>query len=187
MNPRVVVRMVVVAFVTLVVQSSIGLEIRVVGVHPDLMLLLPIAAGIAGGPEEGAVMGFIAGIAADLVLPTPFGLSALVGCVVGFAVGAASAPGSVVRDFPSLWPLIAAGASIVGELGYATIGGVLGQGQFLRVDLLAVVGVVAVCNAILAIPAVRVSRWALAPTRAERPRAASVGTGAGAGTGTSRW
>ena len=58
----------------LLVQSTVGLDITVAGAHPDIMLLLPVAAGMAAGPEEGAVVGFVAGMAADLLLPTPFGL-----------------------------------------------------------------------------------------------------------------
>ena len=69
--------------VTLLVQSTIVLDLPIGGAHPELMVLLPVAAGIVGGPEEGAVMGFVAGLAADLLLPTPFGLTALVGCLVG--------------------------------------------------------------------------------------------------------
>ena len=54
------------------------------------MLLLPIAAGYAAGPDRGAVFGFFAGLVADLFLPTPFGLSALVGCLLGYATGIAT-------------------------------------------------------------------------------------------------
>jgi hypothetical protein len=58
-------------------------------------------------------------------------------------------------------------------LGYAALGGVLGQDQFLKVDLPAVIGVVAVCNAVLAGPAVRLVSWVLAPLQADRARMAA--------------
>ena len=60
------------------------------------MLLLAISAGIAAGPEWGALTGFIAGIAFDLVLQTPFGLSALSYCIVGYLVGS-GADGDLAR------------------------------------------------------------------------------------------
>ena len=52
---------------------------RIGGAHPDLLWLLPITAALLDGPETGAIVGFWSGLAFDLVLPTPFGLSALVG------------------------------------------------------------------------------------------------------------
>jgi rod shape-determining protein MreD len=161
MTGRNVLKVVLVVFVTLLVQSTIGVDVTIFGVHPDLMLLLPIAAGIAGAAEEGAITGFVAGLAADLLLPTPFGLSALVGCLVGFAVGAST--GAITREvwwFPSV---VALAASAVAVMLYAVIGAVLGQEQFLAVDLPAIVVVVAVVNAVLAAPAVRVVTWALGP------------------------
>ena len=48
------------------------------GSPPDLMLALAVAAGLAGGPERGAWVGFAAGLLADCFLQTPLGLSALV-------------------------------------------------------------------------------------------------------------
>ena len=72
------------------VQQTLMLDLRVGGVHPDIMILLPIVAGLVGGPSRGASMGFVAGLVADLFLPTPFGLSALVATLIGFAVGVAT-------------------------------------------------------------------------------------------------
>lgn len=161
MSARAYVRTVLVVIVTLLIQSTVVLDIRVAGAHPDLMLLLPIAAGLGGDPEQGAITGFISGIAADAVLPTPFGLTALVGSLVGFAAGL------VTRSSPyrGRWyaVLVALAGSIASVMLYAVLGAVLGQEQFLKVDLVAIVGVVAVANAVLVVPARAVMRWALAP------------------------
>jgi len=83
MTARSMVRVAFVIFVVLIVQSTIMLSLRVGGAHPDLLWLLPITAALLDGPETGAIVGFWAGLAFDLVLPTPFGLSALVGCLLG--------------------------------------------------------------------------------------------------------
>ncbi len=72
----------------LMVQQTVMVALRIDGAHPDLLWLLPITAALLDGPETGAIVGFWAGLAFDLVLPTPFGLSALVGCVLGYSVGA---------------------------------------------------------------------------------------------------
>jgi rod shape-determining protein MreD len=170
---RGVLRTVLVVLLVLLVQSTVGIDVRIAGVHPDLMLLLPIAAGMAAGPEEGAVMGFVAGMAADLLLPTPFGLSALVGCLIGFGVGYGT--GSITREIWWLPAVVALAASAVAVMLYAVLGAVLGQDQFLDVDLVAVVTVVAVCNAVLAGPAVRLVGWALGPFSADSARSSTVG------------
>jgi rod shape-determining protein MreD len=165
---RAVLRALLLVVVTLLVQETIVLDLTVRGVHPDIMILLPVAAGIVAGPEEGALMGFVAGMAADLLLPTPFGLTALVGCLVGFAVGATT--GSITREVWWFPAVVALAASVAWVMLYAVLGAVLGQGQFVQVDLVAVVLVVAVVNAILAAPAVRVTAWALGPSSGDQAR-----------------
>jgi rod shape-determining protein MreD len=164
----VAVRMFLVMVLFLVVQSTIGLDLHVDGVHPDLMLLLPIGGALAVGAEEGAVIGFVAGLAADLFLPTPFGLSALVYCLLGFGVGLATV--AIDKDVWWLAPVVALAGSAGATMLYAVLGAVLGQEQFLRVNLVAVVLVVSVTNAVLAAPAVRLVRWAVRPVSGERPR-----------------
>ncbi len=116
------------------------LDLRVGGIHPDIMILLPIVAGLVGGPGSGASMGFGAGLVADLFLPTPFGLSALVGCLIGFAVGVTT----LALDRTAWWlaPTVALGGSAVYEVLYALLGSVLGQPQMLHVDLTQIVVVV---------------------------------------------
>jgi rod shape-determining protein MreD len=150
---------VLVVLLSLIVQNTLMLDLRIGGVHPNIMILLPIVAGIAGGPARGATMGFGAGLTADLLLPTPFGLSALVGTLIGFGVGVLTL--AVDRSAVWLAPLVAACASAVYEGLYAVLGSVLGQPQMLHVDLVRIIVVVAVTNAVLAIPAFRLVTWAL--------------------------
>jgi cell shape-determining protein MreD len=101
------VTLVVALFV--IVQQTVMLDLRLGTVHPDIMVLLPIVAGLVGGPGTGASMGFGAGLAADLFLPTPFGLSALVGCLLGFTVGVTT----LALDRTAGWlpPVVAFGGS----------------------------------------------------------------------------
>ncbi len=168
MSARAVVRTLLVVALALLAQTTVLLDVRVGGVSPNVMFLLPIAAGVVAGPAEGAAVGFVAGFAADLLVPTPLGLSALVGTLVGFGVGAVS--GNLVREIRGLPTLVALGASAVAVMLYAVLGAVLGESQFLHVDLAVVVAVVAIVNALLAGPAVRLMRWALTPS-AERSAA----------------
>jgi rod shape-determining protein MreD len=151
------------------------LDIRIGGVHPDVMVLLPITAGIIGGPARGATVGFGTGLVADLFLPTPFGLSALVGCVLGFAVGLAT----VALDRTAWWlaPMAALGGSALYEVTYGALGSVLGQPQMLHVALVRIVVVVSVTNAVLAWPAVRVMAWGMAQSSTEGMPTSDVGVG----------
>jgi rod shape-determining protein MreD len=147
MTARDAARVTLTVFLFVTVQQTLVLDIRIGGTHPDLMVLLPMAAGLVGGPGRGASMGFGAGLVADLFLPTPFGLSALVGCLVGFGVGLAT----VALDRSSWW-LPTAGALVASaayEILYAVLGSILGQPQMLHVDLFRIVVVVVVANALV--------------------------------------
>ena len=176
MTARDATRVGLVVLLFVIVQETLVLDLRVGGVHPDIMILLPIVAGIVGGPARGATMGFGAGLVADLFLPTPFGLSALVGSLVGFGVGATT----LALDRSALWlaPLVALGASAVYEGLYAVLGSVLGQPQMLHVDLLRIIVVVAVTNAVLAVPALRLVTWALPAASIEGVPTSAVSSGA---------
>lgn len=159
MNARDAAKVTLVVFLFITVQQTLMLEVRIGGVHPDIMILLPVAAGIVGGPGRGASMGFGSGLVADLFLPTPFGLSALVATLIGFAVGLAT----VALDRSSWWlPVVSAiFSSAVYVLVYALLGSILGEPQMLHVDLTRIVVLVAAVNAVLAVPAVRLVGWAL--------------------------
>jgi hypothetical protein len=102
---------------------------------------------------------------ADLFLPTPFGLSSLIGCLVGFGVGLAT----VALDRSAWWlpPIAAFGASAIYEVAYAAVGSILGQPQMLHVDIVGIVLVVSIVNALVAVPAVRIVGWALPKVSAE--------------------
>jgi len=167
------VTLVVVVFLT--AQLTVVLDLRLGTVHPDIMVLLPILAGLVAGPGTGASMGFGAGLAADLFLPTPFGLSALVGCLIGFTVGVTT----LALDRTAGWlpPVVAFGASALYEVIYAVLGSVLGQPQMIHVDLTRVVLVVAVVNAVLALPALRLVVWALPAASTEGVPTSTVSSG----------
>jgi rod shape-determining protein MreD len=156
---RSVVRITLVIFVALMLQSTVLVAVRVAGVHPDIVWLLPITAALLNGPETGALVGFWAGVAFDLVLPTPFGLSALVGCVLGFSVGSLTA----AVDERAAWikPVAALIGSVGADMLFSVLGAVLGQPQMVQVNFLALFVVVGLSSIILVLPANRLMRWAL--------------------------
>ena len=153
-------RVALVIFVVLMVQQTVMVSLRVGGVHPDLLWLLPITAALLDGPETGAIVGFWSGLAFDLVLPTPFGLSALVGCLLGFAVGRLAAP----VDPRAVWlkPVAALTGSVAADMLFAVLGAVFGQEQMVQVDFLALFVMVSISSLLLVLPVSRLMRWALA-------------------------
>jgi len=133
----------------LVLQIGLVVDLRVWGAAGDLMLALVLAAALLDGPDRGATWGFAAGIAYDLVLDTPFGLSALTYAVVGYLVGAAGA--AMVRP-AGWWPVaIAAVGSAIAVVFYAVVGNLVGLANPLG-GLWQVALVVAVWSGALVLP-----------------------------------
>lgn len=161
-------RMSVLLVVGLVFQLSVAAQIDVFGAQGDLMLLVAIAAGLATGPERGAVLGFATGIAYDLLLQTPFGLSALTYGIVAFLAG--SLQDSVLRAAWWIPVGTATAASALGVILYGVFGTVVGE-DLVGWSLLRVAAVVALLNAFMALPVVRAVRWATGTTEGLRPRA----------------
>jgi rod shape-determining protein MreD len=117
-----------------------------------------VAAGLVGGPIRGATMGFAAGITVDVFLRTPMGLSSLVFTLVGYGVGLIST--GVLSPSWYLPVVTASMASAAGVVLYAFVGAMLGEPMVSR-RLVVIVGVVAVGNAVLAIPVIRAVTWAM--------------------------
>lgn len=152
------VRWALVFTVVVVAQVAVASRLEVAGVHPDLLLLLAVTAGLTGGPARGAVVGFAAGVVADLYLHTRFGVGALASTLTGYVAGVAG--DTVVRPSTTIWALSTAALSAAGTLIYATLGHLLGSQTLADPNLLAIVGIVSVVNAALCVPAMAVCRWA---------------------------
>lgn len=144
--------------VAFVLQVGVVADLRPFGVHADVMLLLAVCAGLAGGPGRGAVVGFIAGLLVDLLMPGTLGVAAMAYAVVGFVVG--SVQEAMLNTSRSFSIAVTTVASAVGVLLFALLGELLGQRSLTDPRLLRIVGIVAAFNALLCVPALAVSRWA---------------------------
>jgi rod shape-determining protein MreD len=144
---------------TLFVHDAVLRSVRLAGVRPDLLLGLVVIGAIVGGPERGALYGFCAGIVADLFLPTPFGLSPLVWCIVGYGLGALQT--TILPHGRMALPVVTLFASAAAEVGFALAGSTLGQ-PMIGPHLAVIVVVVALVNAVLSWPLARAVRWSLA-------------------------
>jgi len=152
-------RLSVLAFLLLSVQTTICTEMKPLGETLDIMLLAAVASGVVGGPQMGALAGFIFGVAFDLVLVTPFGTSALVYGLVGFAAGYTQS-----LTFQPTWYLqsgfVAAGSAL-GVFGLAMLQQVFGPRAPLSSSLVQTALVVGIANGILSPLTVPVQRWCL--------------------------
>ena len=164
------------ALVTLAVISlQIGIlnSFSIGHVHPEVIWLIPAATGLIAGPGAGAAAGFAAGLWIDCLLPTPFGLSALVGTVIGYLTGLLEQRGVVVGSGQVPWvgPGLGAAAGLLGVLLYGVIGWLMGQDGFASIDYLVLTLLELVVAASLMMPILWSVRWALgAEGGARRPR-----------------
>lgn len=165
----VVTRMSLLLVLALTFQLAVASRLELFGVQGDVMLLVAVAAGLAAGPERGATLGFVAGLCFDLLLQSPFGLSALTYALVAYLAG--SLQDSVLRAAWWIPVTTAAVASAVGVILYGVFGTVVGE-DLLSLSLLRIALVVGTLNAIAAPVVLRAVRWA--SSTSDRVRARSV-------------
>jgi rod shape-determining protein MreD len=149
-----VIRRIKLGFVVLaavVLQTTLFTHLRVDGVAPDVGLVCVLAVAYEDGPDSGAIFGFVMGLAIDLFLATPLGLSALSFAITGYAVGVFQS--SMVRSTPWLAPLLGGIGGFFGGLVFITVGAIVGQSGFLSFESLKIVVIASLYDALIA-PAV---------------------------------
>lgn len=150
-------RLVLVGLVFLGLQTTIFNDMRPFGVCLQVMVLLAAACGLAKGSETGAIAGFIVGLMYDMVLSTPMGLCAAVFAIIGYLSGYAH---SFVHE-PNWWSrmLLGAAASAVGMVLLPVAFTMTGAVGVLSTHVFTVAIVVALFNALFAVPVERLCRW----------------------------
>ncbi len=131
-------------------------DMQVWGVHPEVMLLLTICAGLVGGPERGAGVGFFCGLLVDLTLHGSLGVTAFSLTVVGYFVGVVEE--TVIRATRLLSVMIAVVASIVGVLVFAALSELLGAHSLSDPKLWSIVAIVGVSNGLLCVPVLSLAK-----------------------------
>lgn len=141
----------------LVLQASVVGQLGLFGAHGDLLILVPITAAITVGPERGAVAGFAAGLAVDLLVTTPFGLTALTYSLVGYGIGALQA--GMLRASGWLPPVAAVAGAAIGTALWALAATAIGEEGLLTGDLFGIIAAVTVVALVLVLPALKLARW----------------------------
>ncbi|GAA2440510.1 rod shape-determining protein MreD [Streptomyces macrosporus] len=114
--------------VALVVQVSVLARLQLPGAVPDLLLLTVLGLALVYGHTGGALIGFGAGLLADLAPPADHavGRYALVLCVVGYAAGLTKPENGQYRS-ATVPMLVVAGAALSSTLLYAGVGALVGD------------------------------------------------------------
>lgn len=154
--------------VALTVQLGFASRLEVLGAQGDLMLLVAVCAGLAAGPDRGAMVAFAAGMSFDLLLQSPFGLSALTYAIVAYVAG--SLQDSVLRAAWWIPVVTAAAASVLGVILYGVFGTMVGE-DLLELRLLRIAVVVGTLNVLAAPIVLRAVRWATGTSDSVRARA----------------
>lgn len=130
---------VLVMLTAVILQTSVFARATLLGVTPDLILVVVISLALLQGPTVGATSGFAGGLLRDLLLEAPKGVTGLAFLVVGYLVGSTR---PYVQSTSVLLPV--AGVflgSFAGSVLYIVISILLGvtpdpAGRILRVVLL---------------------------------------------------
>jgi rod shape-determining protein MreD len=151
-------RLTIVVVVAFFLQAVLFDQIVVVGLHPDVMIILPIAAALVAGPRRGASIGFVAGLFADLLVQLPFGLSSLTFVLAGFTAGLI-ARASGANEQPAGETITCAVLSTATMALYVLLGTIVGQSGLLSAQTLQALAVVGVGALVLSYPVLRAFRW----------------------------
>ena len=149
----------VVLVVTVVLQLTLFVDVRIYGVAPELLALVAALAGMSAGSDRGSLIAFNAGLLWDLYLPTPLGLAAISFALTAYVVGSLEA--GLFHDSRVqvvVLSFLATGAAIT---TYALLGSVIGQRGLVDDDLPRIILTASIVNAVLAPLVAPVVRWAV--------------------------
>ncbi|KJK55217.1 rod shape-determining protein MreD [Saccharothrix sp. ST-888] len=140
MRPSRILLSAVLLVLGLVIQVSILGRLQLPGATPDLLLLMVVGLALVYGPTGGCLVGFAAGLLADVAPPSDhaMGRYALVLCLMGYAAGLLRPEGGRQRSAVSAL-LVVAGAAVLSTLLYALVGALVGDTAARHVGLIGLV------------------------------------------------
>ncbi|MEU6808117.1 rod shape-determining protein MreD [Streptomyces sp. NPDC046831] len=172
--------------VALVVQVSVLSRLHLPGAVPDLLLLTVLALAMVYGHVGGALVGFGAGLLADLAPPADHaaGRYALVLCVIGYLAGLVKPDNGQVKS--ALGPMAVVVAAAIGStLLYAGVGALVGDTAARHVGLVGLLFTAVLYDLLLA-PFVVPAIMALA-RKSENDPLAETGSATKAADISSKW
>jgi rod shape-determining protein MreD len=109
----------------ILLQSTVFSQLRLLGVRPELLYLVTILIALQEGPNQGAIVGFTCGLAQDMLLDQPMGITALTLTLLGYAVGMARQ--YIVSPSPLVPTIVVAISTALGVAFYEIVTFLLGQ------------------------------------------------------------
>jgi rod shape-determining protein MreD len=161
-------RLILLAFATVVIQQSAVSQISIFGVSADLSPLVVMSAGLLTGSLPGAIMGFATGLLVDTVLVQTLGVTSLLYIAIGYWAGRLRE----LRD-PShgLVPLAAgAAATAIAGIGMTVIQFLLGVDAPISLLLLQQIFITMLVNTLIALPVYALVRRIIRPALPDDPR-----------------
>ena len=165
---RLPLRLLSLAFATVVIQEAAVSQISVFGTSADLTPLVVMAVGLLAGSIPGAIMGFGVGLLVDLFLFQTLGVTSLLFITIGYWSGRLRE----LRD-PShgLVPMgLGAAATAFAGLGMTIMQFLLGVDSPVSLLLLQQIFVTMLVNTLIALPVYAAVRRLLQPVLPEDPR-----------------
>jgi rod shape-determining protein MreD len=165
---RLPLRIVVLAFATVVIQQAAVSQLSIFGVSADLTPLVVMSVGLLTGATLGAVTGFAIGLLVDLVFVQTLGVTSLLYIAIGYWAGRLRE----LRDpAHGLVPLaLGAFATAFAGVGMALMQFLLGVDAPVSFLLVQQIIVTVLVNTLIALPVYAIVRRILLPTLPDDPR-----------------
>jgi rod shape-determining protein MreD len=165
---RLPLRLIALAFFTVVLQEAAISQISVFGVSADLTPLVVMSVGLLAGSMPGAMFGFGTGLLVDLMLVQTLGVTSLLYIAIGYWAGRLRE----LRDpAHGLVPLaLGAASTLFAGTGMAFIQFLLGVDAPVSLLLLQQIFITMLVNTLIALPVYALVRRVIQPALPEDPR-----------------
>ncbi len=161
-------RVALVCVIAISLQLTVFVDVRILGVAPEMLALVAILAGYYGGPQRGPAVAFAAGLLWDVYLPTHLGVSSIIFAVAAYAIGSVEA--GLFRDSRAQLAAVVVASTMAIVVSYALANEILGERGLIDTRMLKVAVVSGIFNGVLSFAAAPLVKWAMAA-----PRGASSG------------
>jgi rod shape-determining protein MreD len=165
---RLPIRLVILAFLVVVIQQAAVSQISIFGVSADLTPLVVMSVGLLAGSLLGAVMGFGTGLLVDMILVQTLGVTSLLYIAIGYWSGRLRE----LRDpAHGLVPIaMGAAATAFAGVGMAIIQFLLGVDSPVSFLLAQQVFITVLVNSLIALPVYALVRRVIQPALPDDPR-----------------
>jgi rod shape-determining protein MreD len=165
---RLSLRLVLLAFVTVVLQAAAISQISIFGISADLTPLVVMSVGLLAGSMLGAITGFGIGLLVDLVFVQTLGVTSLLYIAIGYWSGRLRE----LRDpAHGLVPMaVGAAATAFAGIGMTLIQFLLGVDAPVSLLLVQQIFVTVLVNTLIALPVYALVRRILRPALPDDPR-----------------